>query len=146
MSVFSLLFGPPKPQTPMEPYWQRNQDLKYARLIHMHARSKRLHGRGGVYVLWTLGVKGQWLFCGHTADMGEAVDALPGIKPIHEAEDRTEVLFTWSPIRAELRDGVVAYLRRTLSFEIQDDSVDLALGMAPGRIAAATPVPVLPPG
>lgn len=132
---------------PQDPYWQRNARLRYVRLVHMAARADRLAGKGGVFVIWTQGVqRGTWVYCGHSPDLAEAVRQVIDAPAIVEWENRARLAFTWAPIRADRRDGVVAYLRGLLAFAVDDAALDEALGLSRARLRDADPVPVLPPG
>lgn len=149
MSLLSRLFGRPaasKPRPPQDPYWQRNADLKYVRLMALYHRTRGLRGQGGVFIVWSQGLRGQWVYCGHAPDLAEAVRLLADSHPIAEWEDRAPLSVTWSPIRADRRDGAVAYLRETLRFQVEDPTLDRRLGMRPEALARAERVPILPPG
>ncbi|WP_147163025.1 hypothetical protein [Pararhodospirillum oryzae] len=146
MSLLSLLLGPPKRPAPIDPFWRRNGSLKYPTLVSLATRPQELRGYGGVFVVWHIGVQGRWVYCGHSPALDEAALALFEAPTIREWEQRGALVFTWAPVREDRRDGVVAYLRDTLPFEIKNEGLDERLGMAAGRLATAQRVPVLPPG
>ncbi|MCF8483175.1 MAG: hypothetical protein K9H25_22345 [Rhodospirillum sp.] len=146
MSFLSAIFGARTPAKPADPYWQRNSALRYARLLQLYGRTERLSGRGGVFITWNTGVKGRWIYCGHCTDMALAVRELCDAPKAREYEARSALFFTWAPIKPELRDGAVKYLRETLSFALEDSDLDQVFGLSPARIKAAKDVPVLPPG
>ncbi|WP_413207204.1 hypothetical protein [Rhodospirillum sp. A1_3_36] len=146
MSFLSAIFGGKAAAKPAEPYWQRNSELKYGRLLQMYGKADRLKGRGGVFITWNVGVKGLWVYCGHCPDMAMAVRELCDSPETREYEARSALFFTWSPIKPELRNGVVKHLRTTLPFALDDPDLDRVFGFSPKQIDAARAVPVLPPG
>jgi hypothetical protein len=146
MSFLSAIFGGLAPAKPAEPYWQRNNDLKYGRLLQIYRKADRLKGRGGVFIVWNTGIKGRWVYCGHCTDMAMAVRELCDSPETQEYEARSALFFTWSPIKPKLRDGVVKHLRATLTFVVDDPDLDQVFGFSSKQIEAAKAVPVLPPG
>jgi hypothetical protein len=146
MSFLSALFGGKASAKPAEPYWQRNSELKFSRLLQLYGRADRFAGLGGVFVCWNTGIKGRWVYVGHCDDMAQAVRELCDAPEAAEFEARSALFFTWAPIKAELRDGVTRYLRDILNCALDDPDLDRVFGMSRERLAAAPPVPVLPPG
>ncbi|ABC23842.1 hypothetical protein [Rhodospirillum rubrum] len=145
MSLLSTLFGDTT-DPPQDPYWQRNPDLKYYRLLQISRRPQVLADKSGVFILWSQSPHGHWIYCAHAEDLEGAVEIVASHPEVISLESRHGLLFSWSPIRADLRDGVVAHLRATLPFALEDAALDDRLGLSAAKLAAAEPVPVLPPG
>ncbi len=98
--------------------WQRDERGYFYRLLRLHPAEAGLSGIGGVYVMWSRGVHPKWIYAGATEDLGEAIGQARDDQQILTYEGRGSVYVTWSPIKAEYRDGVALYLRATLSPEI----------------------------
>ncbi|MQX38270.1 hypothetical protein [Roseospira navarrensis] len=130
MSILSYLFGE-SDQPPPDPVWQRDPAMKYYRLLSMRPGRPNLTGRSGVFVLFHRGVRPGWVYVGATADLAGAVERVQAHHEISEYERRGGVFMTWSYIRADKRDGVVAYLRRQMKPEVEDPALDEALGCGP---------------
>ncbi|MGB1028008.1 MAG: hypothetical protein ACPGYL_15740, partial [Rhodospirillaceae bacterium] len=125
MSLLSVLFGRAAPKKPpQDPYWQRNDDLRYPRLLQVFGKSGRITGMGGVFITWSVGTKGRWFYCGHGKDLAECVRLLMDDEIFEDVPNRGSLFFTWAPIKEELRDGTVRYLRETLPFMIDDPGID----------------------
>lgn len=119
--------------------WQRDERGYFHRLLRLHPAEAGLSGIGGVYVLWSRGVHPKWIYAGATDDLGEAISQARDTQQVLLYEGHGSVYVTWTPIKAEYRDGVALYLRTTLNPEIS--SV-----FATDRLTAdATQIAVFPP-
>jgi hypothetical protein len=124
---------------PADVLWQRDERSYFHRLLRLHPSEAGLSGVGGVYVLWHRGTRPQWIYVGATDDLGEAIDQARDAPEVLNFEGRGSVYVTWSPIKSEYRVGVVAYLRTTLTPEID------AVFDSDYFTAGAAPIAVIPP-
>lgn len=142
MSFLSFLFGDTD-KPPPDPVWQRDPDQKYYRLLVMKPGRPRLAGLGGVFVVFHRGVKPGWVYFGAARDLSVAVERLQDHREISRFEGRGGLFMTWSFIKPEKRDGVVAYLRETARPPLVDTDLDRELGCSP---VGAQPIAVQFPG
>ncbi len=142
MSFLSFLFGDNE-KPPPDPVWQRQSNQRFHRLIAMKPGRPRLAGLGGVFVVFHRGMQPGWVYFGAARDLGAAVERLQDHRELSRFESRGGLFFTWSFIKPEKRDGVVAYLRATAAPELIDPDLDRDFGCKP---AGAKPVPVQFPG
>lgn len=134
MSLFGRLGRPGPPQ---DARWARSPRGKYFRLIHLDPEEVGLSGVGGIYVVWHGGVRPRWVCVGRTDDLAASYHRLGADKEVMSFEVNGGLFTTWSLIRAEHREGVLAYL----------DDVMQPLVPTPGRPGAdVRRVPVVPPG
>jgi len=141
MSILSYLFGDQE-RSPPDPIWQRDAANKFHRLLLMKPGKPNLAGRSGVFVLFHKGVQPGWVYAGATSDLAAAVERLQDHREISGLERRGGLFITWSYVKAEKRDGVVAFLRTRMKPEVSDPDLDRELGCKPG---GAKPIPVLLP-
>jgi hypothetical protein len=108
----------------------------YPTLFEMNASA--LNGRGGVYLIWHLGVRPQWLCVGQSADLAKSFATLAKAPDIVLFRANGGVFAAWSFMDPERRPGVVRYLSELLKPSLQGSA------MAPANV---TPIPIaLPPG
>ncbi|KAA5606636.1 hypothetical protein F1188_04680 [Roseospira marina] len=138
MSILSYLFGDDDKPIP-DPMWQRDSANRFYRLLAMRPGKPNLKGHSGVFVLFHKGVRPGWVYVGATGDLDTAIDRLQSHREISDLERRGGLFMTWAYIRADKRDGVVAYLRSRMAPEVTDPALDTDLGCHPER---AKPVPV----
>jgi hypothetical protein len=131
--VSSLIAGPAQPWTP---------DPPYPSIFDLGAQRRELAGKGGVYVLWHLGVRPRWLRAGHSIDLAASLAGLADLAPIMSCRPNGGVFVAWSVVNPDQRAGIVRYLAERLRPALQELAV--AGESAAGEIP---PVPYpLPPG
>ncbi|MDR3435883.1 hypothetical protein [Telmatospirillum sp.] len=131
----------PSPQDePVDVKWYRDERGYFQRLLRLRPKEAGLTGLGGVYVMWHRGVHPKWIYVGVTDDLEAAIENARDSRKVLAFESFGSVYVTWSPILQAYRDGVVVYLRNTLSPEIDEDFATDRLNHK------ASPIPVLPPG
>jgi hypothetical protein len=118
--------------------WQP-ESKPYPRVLDMNTEAVK--GRGGLYAVWHLGVRPQWLRVGATADLGGSFAMLktaPWIV-LHENNAGVFAAFAFAPPAAAA--GMARFLADTLRpvFQMENSVGDLSLDVAP----VAAP---LPPG
>lgn len=145
MSFLKRLVGalesPPAPavQEALDPKWARSPSGRFHRLLSIGLDIKPLSGVGGVYVIWHQGVKPGWVHVGATTDLGRALADARDDPEVLSFESRGGLYVTWSPVVADFRTGVAAYLQSAMSPVIDRDlPADTAL-------RKAEPIPVKMP-
>ena len=137
MSLLSFLLDDGEPgDSPQDVKWRRSPRGGWFRLMLVDPGNLDLDGQGGVFVVWHLGVRPEWVHVGAATDLARAIEAARDNPEITQYESRGRLYVTWSPIVEAYRDGVVRYL------------TDLLRPVVPSArdSSAAEPVPVLPPG
>ena len=99
--VSSLITGVSQPWHP---------DPPYPSLFDLGAHQRDLSRKGGVYVLWHLGVQPRWLRASHSVDLGASLAALSGLAPIASCRPNGGVFVAWSVAPQDRRAGIVRYL------------------------------------
>jgi len=86
---------------------------------------------GGVFALWHLGVRPQWVYVGAADDLASAFDAARN-DPDMLAYDRNGGLYVaWADLPPEQRPGVVVHLRAALVPAVSASPLDdLGPGLA----------------
>ena len=117
-----LLVGAPErkpavsaPQDAMDPNWARTASGRFHRLLSIALDLKPLNGQGGVYVIWHQGMKPGWVHAAATGDLGRALAEARDDPEVLAYEARGGLYVTWSPVLAEYRAGVTAYLRSAMN-------------------------------
>lgn len=142
MSILSFLFGDTN-TAPPDPVWQRDSSMRFYRLLAMRPGKPNLKGRSGVFAVFHKGVQPGWVYVGSATDLQQAVELIQDHPEISALEARGGLYITWSYVRADKRDGVVAFLRARMAPEVTAPDLDQALGCRPGN---AKPIPVQLPG
>ena len=120
--------------------WQPEGGI-YPRLNEFGAGG--LGGRGGLYAVWHLGVRPQWLRVGITADLGAAAMQLKQAPWVKAHEGNAGIYIAWaSPVPAQ-GSGFARFLAETLkpAFQHVAFSADQALDAETSAISCP-----LPPG
>jgi hypothetical protein len=124
-------------EAPMDIPWEKNDKGRFWKLLLV--RPEILAGRGGVAAFFHRGVKPGWVFVCAADDLSDLLSRAQDDTVITEYEAHGGVFVTWSFVKPEFRDGVVAHLRRSLRPELETAALD------GNRTYAAPPVPVNPP-
>lgn len=125
---------------PVELPWQKDANGYYPRLLRLTTQKLGLEGVGGIYALWHRGVRPAWIYFGVSPDLAESLARARDADAVLNWETSGGVYVSWVAIKPEFRDGVVSYLRATLSPKIEQD-LD-----ADKSNAGARPIAVKPPG
>ena len=105
--------------------WRKSPRGEYYRLFMIDDFSElKLDNVGGVYLLWHGGLKPSWLVAGATEDLGHSFRELFRDRDIREYDNRGGVFMSWSPIKADYREGVVHFIAKHTNptFECDFDS------------------------
>lgn len=113
----------------------------YPRLLLFDARV--LAGRTGVYAVWHLGVRPQWLRVGFSADLGAAAAVLARTPEIAAFGPHDGPFLSWSFCGAEGAAGIVNFLVNRLNPIVQTQALVCDVPVDPA--APARPC-ALPPG
>ena len=125
------------------PQMWRPTDQPYPRLMDMDPVALGLAGQGGIYAVWHLGVRPQWLRVGAAANLGAALSQLVQMPWIEAHRDNQGVFVAWCCPSHNQSAGFVRYLVETLApaFQSAPFSGDQALDSSAPAIVCQ-----LPPG
>lgn len=137
ISFGRLVGGIPKTAPPVQ-LWQPD-GKPYPRLLDFNADG--LKGRQGLYAVWHLGVRPQWLRVGATADLGGSLASLKAAPWIVLHENNAGVFAAWAFVPPAEAAGMARFLAEKLTpaFQMESCMNDLPLTLTP----VAVP---LPPG
>ncbi len=115
----------------------------YPRLQDFDSAGAGLLGKEGVYAVWHLGVRPQWLRVGATANLGAAFSALAATAWIRGHHDNAGVFVAWAMPAQDQAAALVRFLIAKLQPAFQQDSFpgDRAIDLAGPAIVCP-----LPPG
>jgi len=114
----------------------------YPRLLDFDPLAAGLVGKSGLYVVWHLGVRPQWLRVGATRDLGASVNELKCATWVVRHQSNAGIFVAWAMPEFVQCAGFARFLAETLKPAYQD--APLALDVVDGIVAAvACP---LPPG
>jgi hypothetical protein len=111
----------------------------YPRLLHFESRD--LSGRAGLYLLWHLGVRPQWLRVGYSADLGAAVRVLAATPEIVDFASNDGPFLSWSLCTAESAPGLVNFLMGRLKPVLHHQALACDLAIDPAAPAVPCPLP-----
>ena len=115
----------------------------YPRLVDFNAGAEGLTGQPGIYAVWHLGVRPQWLRVGAASHLGIALSGLAAQPWIAQHHDNAGVFVAWACVATEQCSGMVRYLAANLRPAFQAEAYDGDLPVDP----AATLISImLPPG
>lgn len=126
-------------EAPMDIPWEKNDKGRFWKLLQIRSGALGAARRGGVAAFFHRGVKPGWVFVCAADDLGDLLERAKDDPDITEYEARGGVFVTWSFVKAEYRDGVVAHLRRILRPELGSCALD------GNRAYSVNPIPVNPP-
>ena len=138
--VFGRLAGARAParEKARAPAW-RPANGYYPRLVHFDPRE--LAARPGLYLLWHLGVRPQWLRVGFSNDLGAAVRLLAATPEIVDFGPNDGPFLSWSLCPAEGASGLVNSLVGRLRPVLQDQALACDIAIDPGARPAFCPPP-----
>ena len=118
--------------------WQP-EDARYPRLLPFDPRP--LAGRSGLYLLWHLGVRPQWLRVGFSLDLGEAIKLLANTPAITAFGANDGPFLSWCFCAEGGAAGVVNFLAGQLKPVLQDQMLacDHAVNFAAAPVPCALP-------
>jgi hypothetical protein len=111
----------------------------YPRL--MHFESRELAGSAGLYLLWHLGVRPQWLRAGYSADLGAAVRLFAATPEIVNFALHDGPFLSWSLCAPEGASGLVNFLVERLKPVLQHQALACDLAIDPAAAAVPCPLP-----
>jgi hypothetical protein len=143
MSFGKLVSGLLASKDTAPPQMWRPTDRPYPRLADLDPTSLGLTGQEGIYAVWHLGVRPQWLRVGAAADLGAALSQLAQTPWVKSHKDNHGVFVSWAFVSQNQSAGFVRYLAETLSPAYQSEPFpgDRAFDLATLSIACP-----LPPG
>lgn len=115
----------------------------YPRLLDFVPGPEGLLGREGIYAIWHLGVRPQWLRVGAALNLGTALHGLTQADWVAAHRDNAGVFLAWASPPQNQCIGMVRYLAETLTPAFQDRSFP---GDRTIDLTAAAVVCPLPPG
>ncbi|HCX14006.1 MAG TPA: hypothetical protein DGZ24_01660 [Rhodospirillaceae bacterium] len=143
-SSFSKAFGHvlmPKKQKKTV-FWQP-VDQVYPRLCDFETLATSFSNRGGIYTIWHLGVRPQWLRVSATKNYAETFAALSALEEVALYDRNRGVFFAWAHAPSEQWAGIVQSLATCLAPALQGLSLETEAFLD----IAAKPVNFpLPPG
>jgi len=111
----------------------------YPRLLHFDFHA--LTGVAGLYLLWHLGVRPQWLRAGYSTDLGAAVRLLAATPPLVDFAPHDGPFLSWSYCHAEGAPGLVNFLTEHLKPALQHHALACDLAVDPAVPAVPCPLP-----
>jgi len=111
----------------------------YPRLLSFEARV--LSGRPGLYLLWHLGVRPQWLRAGFSNDLGAAVAQLAGDPELAAFAAHDGPFLAWSFCPPALAPGLVKDLIDRLHPVLQDRVFSCDRALPPEATVLPCPLP-----
>ncbi len=111
----------------------------YPRLMHFDSRE--LARQPGLYLLWHLGVRPQWLRAGFSTDLGAAVRLLAATPEIVDFAPNDGPFLSWSFCATEGASGLVNFLTGRLKPVLQHQALacDLPIDPAVPAVPCALP-------
>jgi len=105
--------------------------------------SSALTGKGGLYAIWHLGVRPQWLRVGLADDLALTFAALAQASWVMKHEGNAGIYLAWAfPAPAQAM-GMARYLHETLKPSFQSEPFSFDRTLEPATVALPCP---LPPG
>lgn len=126
------------PSSPVQ--WQP-VGAPYPRLLGFNATM--LDGRPGLYAIWHLGVRPQWLRVGHAADLGAAVRQLAEASWVKTHETNAGLFLAWAFLPTAQGAGYVRDLVARLKPAFQSAPIFADASLDEGTQRVSCP---LPPG
>lgn len=121
----------------LNPNWWCTADGRYPRLLHLDPEGEGLTGVSGVFVVWHAGIRPAWVYVGRSGNLAMTFNNLVEQEDIMSYEVNGGLYVSWTLIRPEYQDGVVAYLLAALKPVVENSCPPAD---------AVVPIPVLPPG
>jgi len=121
---------------PVDPGWVTTREGAFFQFFSLDPEEQGLSGVGGVYLIWHGGVRPEWVYAGHGADLASAFHEAGKNKEITFYEKNGGLFVAWAPVMPPYRPGVVKYLELNFKTRVPNS----------GDFTDATrPVPVFPP-
>lgn len=127
------------PQAPDAPVAWQPAAGNYPRLLSCEARP--LSGRAGIYLLWHLGVRPQWLRAGFSNDLGAAVAQLAGEPDIAAFAAHDGPFFAWCFCPQGRAPGLINDLVNRLHPVLQDRFFSCDVALPPDAPMVPCPLP-----
>jgi hypothetical protein len=125
-----------------EVFWQpRSQE--YPRLTEFDPGAEGLGDSGGVFAIWHLGVRPQWLKVGVSKNLAETFDALAEQDEVVVYDRNRGVFAAWACSSPEQWAGQVKFMTQRLEPALQHLNIAAELSIAEGTALCECP---LPPG
>ncbi|MHB1207682.1 MAG: hypothetical protein ACYCZX_19115 [Rhodospirillaceae bacterium] len=136
MSVLSLIKKPKPP----EDAWYPASGV-YPSLFDLAGHTPALDGKGGVYALWHLGVRPQWLRIGAGADLLGCLRALPAVPQVAAYRGNGGLFVAWTFPEAARAPGIILHLQARLEPVLQYLAVAGEAVLDPAVAPVAFPSP-----
>ena len=125
--------------------WVRSPKNQFYNFLNLDPDEIGLKGVSGVYVVWQGGIRPEWVYIGHTPDLGGAFDTIYDNPEIMDYAKDSKLFITWAEIRPEFQPGVVRYLIQVMDPAVIDPVLPDEDGKQPEE-EDIQPIAVFPPG
>ncbi len=126
-------------RAPAEPW--RPETGAYPRLLALDEKTQELTGIPGLYLLWHLGVRPQWLRAGFTRDLGMAVKVLAATPKVVACSVHDGPFVSWRPCEEQDALALVNSLVARLSHALQPLSIPCDVPPDPAVPPVRCPLP-----
>ena len=121
----------------MDPKWVRSAAGRFHRFVRLDPQAEGLSRVSGVFVLWYVGARSEWVYVGRSNDLASTFDNLAEDDEVMDYEGRGGLFVTWAMIRGEYQNGVVRHLTDALKPLVDNPE---------SQGNRAEPIPVIAPG
>ena len=108
----------PKAASETESFWCPGDHI-YPRLLELDFAAHGLEGKSGIFALWHLGVRPQWLKIGGSHTLGEALSAYSRHEDILSYDRNRGVFVAWAYSHPENWEGQINFLAEHLKPSLQ---------------------------
>tara|TARA_R110000868_G_scaffold47339_3_gene155366 strand:- start:1639 stop:2028 length:390 start_codon:yes stop_codon:yes gene_type:complete len=126
----------------MDAFWQPG-DQVYPRLSEFDATVSGLEDLGGVYAIWHLGVRPQWLRIGASENLSKTFEILTALEDVAVFDRNRGVFVAWAPVPEEQWAGIVKSLTARLAPALQGLRLETESSIEEDALPVDCP---LPPG
>ncbi len=138
--VFGRVFTPRESKEGA--FWQP-ADQVYPRLSEFDAAASGVTDRGGVYAIWHLGIRPQWLRVGASDNLSKTFEMLTALEDVAIYDRNRGVFVAWAFAPPEHWGGFVKSLSARLAPALQDLSLETESPVEEEALPVDCP---LPPG
>lgn len=121
---------------PVDPNWVNTPTGGFYSFLELDPEEMGLENIGGVYVIWHAGVKPEWVYAGHGANLASEFHNAGNNKDITYYEKNGGLFVAWAPVKDMYRPGVVKFL---------EESFKTLVANPDAYTEKTRPVPVIPP-
>ncbi len=129
-------------ESKVETFWHPGDQI-YPRLVEMDFAGHGLVGKGGIFALWHLGVRPQWLKVGGSRNLAETLSAFSQHDDVLTYDRNRGVFAAWAFSQPEKWEGQIKFLAEQLNPSLQMLSTASEIELGNEITPSACP---LPPG